>query len=84
MKNIAIFRSRNQCLRFSETLRMHRIQNAVINTPREAGVGCGISVEIEADDYYAARSFLTPQSFNAFDGWMETYYIGYKKIVRRL
>lgn len=84
MKYIAIFRSRNQCLRFSEVLKMHRISNAVINTPREAGVGCGISVEIDADCINCAKSVLLSQDYTAFDGWIETYYSSNRKIFRRL
>lgn len=84
MKYIAIFRSRNQCLRYSEVLKMHNINNAVINTPREAGVGCGISVEIETNDYNCAKSVLLSQNYTAFEGWMETYYSSNRKIIRRL
>ena len=48
---IFVFRSRSDSVGFSEILAARGIRNALINTPKEAKVGCGLSVEIAKDDY---------------------------------
>ena len=47
MGYIAIaFRSRAQTVKFSGYLSRGGVPNEIINTPKEAGVGCGLSVKI--------------------------------------
>ena len=41
---IAAFRSRTQVLRLEDALRRAGLESGVISTPREAAMGCGLSV----------------------------------------
>ena len=42
---IATFKSRAETIRFSDILRGYGVPAEIVNTPREAGVGCGLSVK---------------------------------------
>ena len=42
MTVLAVFRSRSQTLDFLSRLRSAGVPSQAVNTPREAGVGCGI------------------------------------------
>lgn len=45
MENIiAVFKNRNQAMRFASDLKRLGIASKIINTPRELSVSCGISV----------------------------------------
>ena len=40
------FRSRAETVKFYEYLSAYGVRSEIINTPKEAGVGCGLSVKI--------------------------------------
>lgn len=48
---IFVFRSRSDSIGFSEILNARGVRNALVNTPKEAKVGCGLSVKTEKADY---------------------------------
>lgn len=63
---VAAFRSRSETVGFYEYLRDNGVNAEIINTPKEAGVGCGLSVKIRpeifplikrAAIYFKARTF---------------------------
>ena len=43
---VVAFRSRAETVKFSETLKRYGVYNEIVNTPKEAGVGCGLSVKM--------------------------------------
>lgn len=47
---IASFRSRQQVMHFQEMLRQRGIRTAVISTPREVAVGCGLSLRFDMNN----------------------------------
>lgn len=51
MYYIAVFGSRAATIRFAELLARNRIPASIISTPREASLGCGVSVKFHPDDY---------------------------------
>lgn len=55
---IFVFRSRSDSVGFSEILAARGVRNTLINTPKEAKVGCGLSVEILKDDYGRAMRII--------------------------
>lgn len=69
--NIAAFRSREQTIKFYENLRTHRVNCSVINTPKEASVGCGISVKYPSRYQHTAQLVLSRGKFNTFIGFFE-------------
>lgn len=42
---VTAFRSRTDTVRFYEFLRRNGVNSQIINTPKQAGVGCGLSVK---------------------------------------
>lgn len=48
---IASFRSRQQVLKFEGALRRAGIHTAIITTPRDVSMGCGLSIRFEPEDY---------------------------------
>lgn len=42
---LAVFRSRSQAIDCNQTLKNSGVPCTLINTPKEAGVGCGLSVK---------------------------------------
>ncbi len=53
---IVVIKSRSAALRFADELKTYRIACKVINTPKEAGVGCGLSVKMFMKDFKRAQT----------------------------
>ena len=60
MNNIAPFRSRSEALKLSRALNEERIANIIINTPRNLGVSCGLSVVFFYDRSEQPRRIFIP------------------------
>ncbi len=65
---VIAFKSRSHTVRFSEVLRNNRIQNEIVNTPKQAGVGCGLSVKISKSSLEPAKRVLRAFKSNTFAG----------------
>jgi len=55
---VAAFRSRQQVLRFEQTLRQQGINVRVVSTPRDISMGCGLSVRFNVEDAEKVRRAL--------------------------
>lgn len=55
---IAAFRSRQQVMKFEQALRREGLNVHVISTPRDVAVGCGLSVQFDAQDVQIVQSAL--------------------------
>lgn len=66
---IAVFRSRNETLYLANMLKStgHRVM--VINTPKEAGQACGISVRFDERILSLVKNCLKSKPFRAFAGF---------------
>ena len=53
-------RTRTGAIKISKIMLSAGVENKVINTPKEAGVGCGLSVAIRERDYKKAQIALYP------------------------
>ncbi len=78
---IVAMRSRSQTIKFSETLRSMGIPCEVINTPKEVGVGCGLSTKVSSNYYYAVKKVLSRISFSSLAGLFEIKMVGSKRVV---
>ncbi len=65
---ICVFRSRNETLLFSNFLRNNGISTAIINTPKEAGQACGISVKFALQNLSVVKSMLALRKYPSFAG----------------
>ncbi len=70
MTYLAVFRSRAQTLAFVSALRGMGAAVQAVNTPKEAGVGCGISARFEEAFLPRARRALAEGRYSAFAGFM--------------
>lgn len=65
---VIAFRSRAHTVRYAEFLRKNGTYCQIINTPKEAGVGCGLSVRISVNDISAAKKAVRITAYTSFAG----------------
>lgn len=66
---LAVFRSRAQAIDCNNKLTNSRIRASVINTPKEANVGCGLSVKIPHNQLARAKMIIANTRYSAFYGY---------------
>lgn len=66
---LAVFKSRNETLYFANLLMKNGYHANIINTPKQLGLSCGISVQFSQSLLGIARSFLGLKNFNSFFGF---------------
>lgn len=69
MTVLAVFRSRSQTMNFLSRLQGSGIAASVQNTPKEANVGCGLSVRFDFSALPRARFLLQNGGYSAFVGF---------------
>lgn len=81
---LAIFSSRNETLYFANMLRTSGIFVRIINTPKEAGQTCGISVKFQDKSLVFAKHLLTTKPFRSFEGFFSVKQIGARLKLERV
>lgn len=66
---LAVFRSRAQAADCNGKLRMNGIPASIVNTPKEANVGCGLSVKIPQNSLPRAKAIILRSKYSAFYGF---------------
>ena len=79
---IVAFRSRTETLGFSKFISARGINNSIVNTPKSAGVGCGISVKTDWKNISAIRNILSVKPAKTFAGIFSVKVVGGKQFVR--
>lgn len=79
---LASFRSRNDTVGFYNFLKRNGLRCEIANTPKEAGVGCGISVKFRAEYLRAVKSALQVYGTRSFAGFFIVRPFGNKKMVK--
>lgn len=69
-EQIAAFRSRAQAIDCNNRLRKFGVPSALINTPREANIGCGLSVKIPKNMLPRAKAIIASAKYSAFYGFI--------------
>lgn len=72
--SVVTFRTRAHTLRFAEFLRRNGVYCQIINTPKEAGVGCGLSVRVSVADTPAAKKAVRITGLGSFAGVFSVAY----------
>lgn len=65
---VVAFRSRTHTVKFAEYLSQSGITNEIVNTPKEAGVGCGLSVKVSLSKSYMIKRALAFTNLNSYAG----------------
>lgn len=79
---IAVFKSRTQVMKFHERLQSNNIASSIINTPREAAMGCGLSVKFYTEDYHGVLNILRTENYYSFAGFFRVNESGRHLTVR--
>lgn len=66
---LAIFRSRAQAVDCNVRLKSTGIASELINTPREANIGCGLSLKIPHNAAERAKIIIKRANYPAFYGF---------------
>jgi hypothetical protein len=81
---IAVFKSRTQVMKFYEKLLDCRIPAEIANTPREASLGCGLSVKFGCEYYFYVKKILYSDCPHSFAGMFKVIENGNHLSVRPL
>lgn len=65
---LAVFKSRTQTLRFYGRLRGMGVPCDVVNTPRRASLGCGLSVKFPVSYLSLVRRLLGSENYYSYGG----------------
>jgi hypothetical protein len=68
---LAVFRSRTQAADLAEKLKNYNIAHTLVNTPKEANVGCGLSVKINGDVLNLVKRVIANGKYAAFYGFFK-------------
>ena len=68
MHCLAVFSSRNETLYLAKILLANGYRVGVVNTPKEAGLTCGISVRFEENNLPSIRMLISSKPFRSFVG----------------
>ena len=77
MTMLAVFKSRSETLDFISFLRANGVPASAVSTPKEAGVGCGISVRFEACFLTRARVLLSKKRYSSYAGILKNTGFGW-------
>lgn len=67
---LAVFRSRSQAIDCMQRLRAAKIAASLVNTPREANIGCGLSIRFAQSAAARVKIVITGANYSAFYGYM--------------
>lgn len=70
-ETLAVFRSRSQAMDCISRLKALGISAQLINTPKEANVGCGLSVKFPHSVASRAKNVISKMNYSAFYGYMK-------------
>ena len=71
---LAVFRSRSQAMDCYTKMRAFNIPAQIINTPKEANVGCGLSIKFPFGAAARAKNVISRGTYTAFYGYMKIEY----------
>ncbi len=78
------FRSRNHTVKFYEDLKRVGIPVEIVNTPKEAEVGCGLSVKTSLNYYAVIKNAVRMTGYKSFAGVFSVKHMANKTVVRSI
>lgn len=81
---IVAFRSRSSTVKFFEFLRKNNILSEIVNTPKEAGVGCGLSVKLNKNLLGIVKKAVKVSNISSFAGVFLVKMFSGKVVVRSI
>ena len=77
MTMLAVFKSRSETLGFISLLRANGVPASAMATPKEAGVGCGLSARFDEVFFSRVRTLFARKRYGSFAGFMKKSGFGY-------
>lgn len=81
---IIAFRSRAETVKFYEFIKNRGIPSEIVNTPKEAGVGCGLSVKISKNYFAVAKKLVFSLGLKSFAGFFLVKIVGGRRFVKSI
>ena len=81
---IAVFRSRNETLYLANLLNSSGIRVSIINTPKDAGLTCGISVRFDERMLENVKRIILSKPFRTFSGFYRIVQYGTRSSYERI
>ncbi len=81
---VVAFRSRAHTVKFFDFLRKNGLAVEIVNTPKEAGVGCGLSVKLSKNNLTTVKRALRMSTLDSYAGTFLITNISGKRIVRTI
>lgn len=76
MTILAVFRARAESLDYAERLHAYGVDAATMPTPKEAKIGCGLCVRLDARNFVRAHAILKTGRYATFKGYYRLDYVG--------
>ncbi len=81
---LAVFRSRNETLYLANMLNIMGYRVSVINTPKDAGLSCGISVQFDVRLIEVVKGCIMTKPFRSFGGFYKVTKDGSRNTYQRI
>ncbi len=78
------FKSRTHTIDFASYIKGYGIEFSIINTPKEAGIGCGLSIKLDALYLEKIKYLLSIKRPNSFVGIFLAKTIGKKLFIKSI
>lgn len=80
---LAVFRSRTHSLDYAERLNRNGVAATVATAPKEARIGCGLSVRFDARNFVRANAILKSRRYSSFSGLYRLDYVNGRTVAVR-
>lgn len=81
---IIAFRSRAHTVEFANFLKSNGVAIEIVNTPKEAGVGCGLSVKVKKQSFNFCKNAVLKLALSSFAGFFLLTSVGREQRVRSI
>jgi len=81
---VVAFRSRAETVKFSEILKRYGVYNEIVSTPKEAGVGCGLSVKISKNSVQSVKRVVAVVGMKSFAGFFLVKTVAGSRMVKSI
>lgn len=81
---IIAFRSRAHTVKFYDILKRIGVSAEIVNTPKAAGVGCGLSVKTSKNAFSTVKNAVNLARLNSFAGFFLVSVVGTSSVVRSI
>lgn len=84
MQCLAVFSSRNETLYLAKLLTANGYRAGVVNTPKDAGLACGISVKFEEGNLPSVKILISSKPFRSFVGIYRVSNYGNRNVYEKI